>query len=146
MSSDEERKALQLRRSDNRNHDTDHDVDDDDVKGFEGLWYAFPPIRNALIAGALLVTGWVVSQFQIPVYVPSSIFGLAILIGAYYWAQEGWEEFMEEREIGIEASMAFTTLGSVILGQWFEAARTNWNPIDIANRCSTGSRRRSNDD
>lgn len=122
MSSDEERKALQLQRSDHRNHDTDHDVDDDDVEGFEGPWYAFPPIRNALIAGALLVTGWVVSQFQIPAYVPYSIFGLAILIGAYYWAREGWEEFVEEREIGIEALMLFATLGAVILGQWFEAA------------------------
>ncbi|PSB23311.1 cadmium-translocating P-type ATPase [filamentous cyanobacterium CCP2] len=121
MSSDEERRALQLQQADNHNHDTDQD-DDDDVEGFEGPWYAFPPIRNALIAGALLVTGWLVSQFQVPVYVPYSIFGLAILIGAYYWAREGWEEFVEEREIGIEALMAFATLGAVILGQWFEAA------------------------
>ncbi|PSB66843.1 heavy metal translocating P-type ATPase, partial [filamentous cyanobacterium CCP1] len=80
MSSDEERRALQLQQADNHNHDTDQD-DDDDVEGFEGPWYAFPPIRNALIAGALLVTGWLVSQFQVPVYVPYSIFGLAILIG-----------------------------------------------------------------
>ncbi|KYC34843.1 ATPase [Scytonema hofmannii PCC 7110] len=101
----------------------DHDDDDlDEVEGFSGPWYTFPPIRNALIAGALLVTGWLVSQFNVPIYVPNSIFGLAILIGAYYWAREGWEEFIEEREVGIEALMAFATLGAVILEQWFEAA------------------------
>ncbi|MEI2578087.1 heavy metal translocating P-type ATPase [Scytonema sp. PRP1] len=101
----------------------DHDDDDlDEVEGFSGPWYTFPPIRNALIAGALLVTGWLVSQFNVPVYVSNSIFGFAILIGAYYWAREGWEEFIKEREVGIEALMVFATLGAVILGQWFEAA------------------------
>jgi heavy metal translocating P-type ATPase len=120
MSSNEGRKALRLQRSDI--HSQDADQDSDDVEGFEGSWYAFPPIRNALIAGALLVTGWFVSQFQVLVYIPVGIFGLAILIGAYYWAREGLEEFVEEREIGIEALMAFATLGAVVLGQWFEAA------------------------
>ncbi|MFX9521742.1 cation-transporting P-type ATPase, partial [Acinetobacter baumannii] len=42
--------------------------------------------------------------------------------GGYFWVREGWEEFIEERKVGIEALMAFATLGAVLLGQWCEAA------------------------
>ena len=97
--------------------------DDDEVEGFEGPWYLFPPARNALVSGMLLVVGWLVGRFtEAPTYVPAAVFVLAILIGAYYWAREGWEEFVEEREVGIEALMASATIGAVILGEWSEAA------------------------
>lgn len=103
--------------------DRDDDDDDDEVEGFEGPWYAFPPARNALVSGALLVVGWLVGRFtEAPGYVPVAVFVLAILVGAYYWAREGWEEFVEEREVGIEALMAAATVGAVILGEWSEAA------------------------
>lgn len=97
--------------------------DDDEVESFEGPWYLFPPMRNALVAGALLLTGWLVERFTgAPEYVPIVIFALAIAVGAYFWAKEGLEEFVEEREIGIEALMAGATVGAMILGAWFEAA------------------------
>jgi heavy metal translocating P-type ATPase len=103
--------------------DRDDDDDDDEVEGFEGPWYAFPPMRNALLAGALLVAGWLLQRFtDLPSYVPVAVFVLTILIGAYYWVREGFEEFVEEREVGIEALMAAATVGAVILGEWFEAA------------------------
>lgn len=103
--------------------DEERDGDDDEVVGFEGKWYAFPPARNALISGALLVAGWLVGRFtEIPGYAPVALFVAAILIGAYYWAREGLEEFVEEREVGIEALMAAATVGAVILGEWSEAA------------------------
>lgn len=103
--------------------DREDDDDDDEVEGFEGPWYAFPPARNALVSGALLVAGWLVGRFtEAPAYVPVAVFILAILIGAYYWAKEGLEEFVEEREIGIEVLMAAATVGAVVLGEWFEAA------------------------
>ncbi len=118
MPSNEAQESVRLQQAEEHNHDAD-----DEVEGFESSWYTFPPSRNALIAGVLLVTAWLVSQFQVLVYViPYGVFGLAIVIGAYYWAREGWEEFVEERGIGIEALMAFATLGAIILGQWFEAA------------------------
>ena len=101
----------------------ERDGDNDEVEGFEGPWYAFPPARNALISGALLVAGWLVGRFaEAPGYVPVALYVLAILIGAYYWAREGLEEFIEEREVGIEALMAAATVGAVILGEWSEAA------------------------
>lgn len=113
----EEDEQLELQAQESSDHDEDEEID-----GFSGPWYAFPPIRNALIAGVLLVAGWLVTLLNVPVYVPYIIYGFGILIGAYYWVREGWEEFIEEREVGIEALMAFATLGAVILGQWFEAA------------------------
>jgi Cd2+/Zn2+-exporting ATPase len=94
----------------------------EELGGFRGPWYRFPPARNALIAAALLATGWLASRLGAPVYLARGIFGLGILIGAYYWVREGWEEFIEEREVGIEALMACATLGAVLLGEWFEAA------------------------
>lgn len=95
---------------------------DEKHESFSGPWYAFPPMRNALIAGALLFSGWLIQRFAAVPYVSYIMFGLAIVIGAYYWAREGWEEFVECREVGIEALMAFATLGAVLLGEWFEAA------------------------
>lgn len=97
--------------------------DDDEVEGFEGPWYRFPPARNALISGALLLVGWLVERFtDAPGYVSVAVFILAIAVGAYYWGREGVEEFVEEREVGIEALMAAATVGAVILGAWSEAA------------------------
>ena len=99
------------------------ELDDDEVENFEGPWYRFPPMRNALVSGVLLLVGWLVERFTgAPGYVPIGVFVLAIAVGAYYWAKEGLEEFVEEREVGIEALMAFATVGAVILGAWFEAA------------------------
>jgi heavy metal translocating P-type ATPase len=96
--------------------------DHNEETGFSGPWYAFPPMRNALIAGALLMIGWVLRRLDMPAYTWIVAFALAILIGAYYWVREGLEEFVEEREVGIEALMAFATIGALILGEWFEAA------------------------
>ena len=107
-------------------HDTasatpEHDHDEE-TKAYFGPWYGFPPLRNALISGVLLVIGWLGRRTDVPDLVPPVIFILAMLIGGWYWVREGWEEFIEEREIGIEALMAFATIGAVLLGEWFEAA------------------------
>ena len=97
--------------------------DHNEVEGFEGPWYRFPPMRNALVAGVLLVVGWLIERFTgFSAYVPIAVFVLGILVGAYYWAREGFEELIEEREVGIEVLMVAATIGAVILGEWFEAA------------------------
>jgi Cd2+/Zn2+-exporting ATPase len=101
--------------------DEGHD-EEAELGGFQGPWYRFPPARNALIAAALLAVGWLASRLGTPAYLAQGIYGLGILIGAYYWAREGWEEFAREREVGIEVLMACATLGAVLLGEWFEAA------------------------
>ncbi len=95
----------------------------DDNKGFEGKWYAHPPMRNALIAGAITIVtfalslGGMISGWQeiIP-------FAIAIVIGGFHWTREGIEELIKEREIGIEMLMIAATFGSIVLGMWNEAA------------------------
>ena len=51
-----------------------------------------------------------------------ALFVMAIPVGAWYFAQEGWEEFVEEREIGIEALMLIAAAGCIVFGLWEEAA------------------------
>ncbi|UUY02201.1 hypothetical protein LRS13_15945 [Svornostia abyssi] len=67
--------------------------------------YRFAPLRNALIAGLLLALGVVLELLDVPEVIAIASFVAAIPVGAWFFAKEGWEEFMEEREIGIEALM-----------------------------------------
>ncbi|MFN3534516.1 MAG: heavy metal translocating P-type ATPase, partial [Desulfatiglandales bacterium] len=90
---------------------------------FEGKWYAHPPMRNALISGLLTGTSFGLAYLGIiPEFVEAAVYAVAILLGGYHWSREGVEEFIEEREIGIEILMMAATVGSVILGLWDEAA------------------------
>lgn len=90
---------------------------------FEGKWYAHPPMRNALIAGLLTGAAFGLAHLGIiPNLAETAIYAVAILLGGYHWSREGIEEFIEEREIGIEILMMAATVGSAILGMWDEAA------------------------
>lgn len=84
--------------------------------------YRFAPLRNALVAGVLLALGIVLMLLDAPDGVSIAAFIAAILIGARFFAQEGWEEFVEEREIGIEALMLLAAAGCIVFGLWEEAA------------------------
>ncbi|MHB2150512.1 heavy metal translocating P-type ATPase [Calditrichota bacterium LG25] len=92
-------------------------------EGFHGKWYSHPPMRNALIAGAitgvtfaLSYSGLIAQTWEIALYV------IAMFIGGYHWTREGFEKLIEEKEIGIEMLMIAATIGSAILGMWDEAA------------------------
>jgi Cd2+/Zn2+-exporting ATPase len=90
---------------------------------FEGKWYEYPLMRNALLSGLVTGTTFVLAHLKvIPHSVEVSLFILAICLGGYYWCREGIEELIEEREIGIEILMLAATVGSAILGMWDEAA------------------------
>ncbi len=90
---------------------------------FSGSWWRFPPLRNALIAGAIALPAYLLSTAgvfseQLAVW----LYWLSIPIGAWYWAQEGVEELIEEHEVSISMLMIAATAGSGILGMWEEAA------------------------
>lgn len=100
-----------------------HKEKDKDHDGFEGKLYAHPPMRNALIAGALTLLafglghlGVIPSGFEIVIYI------FAIIIGGYHWTREGIEELIKCKEVGIELLMLGATVGSAVLGMWDEAA------------------------
>ncbi|VAX28978.1 Lead, cadmium, zinc and mercury transporting ATPase; Copper-translocating P-type ATPase, partial [hydrothermal vent metagenome] len=90
---------------------------------FEGRWWTYPPMRNALIAGILTGTALILAYLNvIPSTVEIFIYIVAIFLGGYHWSREGIEELIEEKEVGIEILMIAATAGSAILGMWDEAA------------------------
>jgi len=94
-----------------------------DNDNYTGPWWSFPPLRNALIAGAIALPAWILARNgQIGVVFETWLYWLAIPIGAWYWAREGVEELIEEHAVGISLLMMAATAGSGILGLWEEAA------------------------
>lgn len=93
-------------------------------KGFEGKWYSYPPLRNALMAGVITGMVFLLSQIDrlIPPPIEITVYIFAIILGGYHWAKEGVEELIKEHEIGIEILMLAAAGGSAILGMWDEAA------------------------
>lgn len=90
---------------------------------FEGKWYEYPIMRNALISGLLTISAYGLAHLGIiPSYVKIFIFIIAILIGGYHWSREGIVELFEERKVDIEILMMAATIGSALLGLWDEAA------------------------
>lgn len=90
---------------------------------FEGKWYAYSPLRNALIAGLLVGVAFSLAHLGIISNAAEIvIYTVAILLGGYHWSREGVEEFLRERDIGIEILMMAASIGSAILGMWDEAA------------------------
>jgi Cd2+/Zn2+-exporting ATPase len=97
--------------------------DGDDDGGYDGEWYGFPPLRNALIAGVIAGIGLILGHLGIiPELYENLFFLVAIPIGAYHWAREGFEELIHEHAIDIEMLMIAATLGAIVLGLWDEAA------------------------
>ncbi|MFV1972306.1 MAG: heavy metal translocating P-type ATPase [Thiohalobacterales bacterium] len=94
-----------------------------DKDEYTGSWWGFPPLRNALIAGALALPAFILARAGlIDVTVETWLYWVAIPVGAWYWAQEGVEALLKEREVGISMLMIAATTGSGILGLWEEAA------------------------
>ena len=90
---------------------------------FDGPWWRYPPLRNALLAGLIAGTGFVLAHLAlIPAIAEDSFYWLAIPLGGWHWAREGLEELIAEREVGIEILMLAATAGAGILGRWDEAA------------------------
>jgi Cd2+/Zn2+-exporting ATPase len=91
--------------------------------GFDGPWWRYPILRNALLSGLIAGTGFVLAHAGLIAERAEVMFYLvAIPLGGYHWAREGVEELIKEREVGIEILMLSATVGSGILGLWDEAA------------------------
>ena len=93
------------------------------AQGFEGPWWAYPVLRNALIAGIVAGSAFVLRHANlISVSLETGLYLVAIPLGGWHWASEGLEELVREKEVGIEILMLGATVGSCILGLWDEAA------------------------
>ncbi len=95
----------------------------DELEHFTGPWWLYPPLRNALVAGVIALTGFVLGFFSIlDGNVVKWLYWTAIPLGGYFWAKEGVEELIEEYAIGISILMLAATAGAGALGMWDEAA------------------------
>ena len=83
--------------------------------------FRFGPLRNALLAGIALVVGLVLEFTGASEVLAIAAFLVAIPIGAWYFTQEGWEELVEEHEIGVEALMLIAA-ACLVFGLFEEAA------------------------
>ena len=102
------------------------DDDDDAPAGAPLSWrqatYKFAPLRNALAAALLVAAGLIVEWLDGPEAVAIALFLVAIPVGAWYFAQEGFEDLIEEHQIGIEALMLLAAAGALVFGLFEEAA------------------------
>jgi heavy metal translocating P-type ATPase len=91
--------------------------------GFDGPWWRYPVLRNALLAGALAGAGFVLAHLGLISSQAEGVFYfLAIPLGGYHWGREAVEALVRERVVGIDLLMLAATIGSGILGLWDEAA------------------------
>jgi len=91
--------------------------------GFDGPWWRYPPLRNALIAGLIAGTGFVLAHLGLfGQSIENFFYWIAIPLGGWHWTREGIEKLIEEHEVSIEILMIAATAGSAILGLWDEAA------------------------
>lgn len=91
--------------------------------GAASAWWRYPPLRNALFAGLIALSAFVLARLKlIDQGVENILYGTAIPLGAFYWAREGLQELVREHELGIEVLMLSATAGCGVLGLWDEAA------------------------
>ena len=96
--------------------------DEDRKEHYEGPWWRFPPMRNALISGFLLAAGFILSYSGAAPYSISIIFYiLAVLFGASHWGREAIEAIGKLR-VNIDVLMAVATVGAAVMNLWEEAA------------------------
>lgn len=96
--------------------------DEEREEHYEGPWWRFPPMRNALISGVLLATGFILSYSgaaQYWIYVTFYI--AAVSFGASHWGREAIEAIGKLR-VNIDVLMAVATVGAAVMNLWEEAA------------------------
>src|SRR3989344_8489413 len=98
-------------------------TDAHEASGFDGPWWRYPPLRNALLSGLIAGTGFALAHLGFVTGTIENVFyWFAIPLGGWHWTREGIEKLIEEKEVGIEILMLAATAGSAILGLWDEAA------------------------
>lgn len=112
---------MKLVEADRRTPQGEHNAGAEAI--FAGRWYAYPPLRNALIAGVIAGLAFILGKLaglnrDIEVF----LYALAIVLGGQHWMREGLSELVREGRVDIEILMLAATGGSIALGMWDEAA------------------------
>ncbi|MDR7436233.1 MAG: heavy metal translocating P-type ATPase [Armatimonadota bacterium] len=97
-------------------------MDRDEVYAFEGPWWRYPPMRDALASGGIIAAAWAVGHLGGWRAVEVLLFALAGVVGGRHFVREGISALWRERVVGIDILMAAAALGAAALGLWDEAA------------------------
>lgn len=85
----------------------------------EKNWAQHAELIAALVSGALILAGWLLSGYQVLSII---LFLLAFVIGGFAKAKEGIEETLESKTLNVELLMIFAAIGSALIGYWAEGA------------------------
>lgn len=81
-----------------------------------------PKILTSLASGLLLLVGWLLGLLGLPAAASGVLYGLAIVVGGYYFGREAVEELFHERTVGIELLMSVAAVVAAVMGQVAEGA------------------------
>lgn len=81
-----------------------------------------PKVLTSVSSGALILAAWLAGLAGIDETTSTIIYIIAALAGGYYFGREALEEFLFEREIGIELLMTVAAIVAAVMGQVEEAA------------------------
>lgn len=85
-------------------------------------WHVeYRELMVSAIAGALLLSGWLVGFRHDAQFVSVGLLGASILIGGYYAMRDAWQS-LRERQLDIDVLMIVAAMGAAALGQWAEGA------------------------
>ena len=100
----------------------EEEVDEEHEEHYEGPWWRFAPMRNALISGFLLAVGFILSYSgAAPYWISLTFYTAAVFFGASHWGREAIEAIGKLR-VNIDVLMAVATVGAGIMNLWEEAA------------------------
>ncbi|MFQ5853375.1 MAG: HAD-IC family P-type ATPase, partial [Candidatus Binatia bacterium] len=117
-----EKDALESQKDEHEREEHGESKDEEHEEHYEGPWWRFPPMRNALVSGLLLALGFALSFVDaVPDAVSVALYIAAVPLGASHWGREALEDVAKKR-VNIDVLMAVATAGAVVLGLWEEAA------------------------
>ncbi len=85
-------------------------------------WHVeYRELMVSAIAGALLLSGWLLGFRQDAQLASVGLLGASIVIGGYYAMRDAWQS-IRERHLDIDVLMIVAAMGAAALGQWAEGA------------------------
>ena len=84
------------------------------------LFWQNKQLRAFVFSIIAFVIGLILKQFN--EYAGNALFCLSFMIGGYYKAKEGVEEFIEKKSFNVDLLMVIAAVGSSVIGFWEEGA------------------------
>ena len=98
-----------------------HGPEDGHDHGHGGPFGERSELIFSLACATLTATGWGLERFGVQANIPTALFIIAYILGAWFPVKEVFGA-LRERKFEIDALMLLAAAGAAILGEWFEGA------------------------